>query len=206
MSKKKIIITCPVYRAYKKKKQKYQGWTLAKKPKFKSVSLFISTARGDVFFFNESKMCYLKPSVKEEGDSFAHFRYHKIKLPSTCFKKSEYKHKGRPKRFQLKGVFLEPLIAGCSRSLTNPKNFFSEILNRKILPYPDLGRPGKKIGFKVQDEAVFAKYKGCYTCNDFEQFVDYFDFEKNFCTFSSLLSNRINFLKKIDFFKKKDQK
>jgi len=200
---KKKVITCPVYSAYKKRRQKHQGWTFAKKPKFKSVSLFISTARGDVFKFNDSKICYLKSSVKEEGDSFAHFRYHKIKLPSSCFKETECK---RRRRFQLKEVFLNPLVARCFENPTKSKNFFHGLLDRKKIVYPDLGPGGKEIGFKVQDEALFAKYKGCYTCNDFEQFVDYFDFEKNFCTFSSLLSNRINFLKKIDFFKKKDQK
>jgi hypothetical protein len=191
MGGKKAVITCPVYKAYKKKKQK-----------FKSVSLFISTAWGDAHYFNESKMCYLIPSTKGESDSFAHFRYHNIKLPSSCFKRTERK---RRRRFQLKPIFLQPLVAGSSRYLRKPKIFFDQLLNRKKLSYPDLG-PGKKIGFKAQDEAVFAKYKGGYTCNDFKQFMDYFDFEKNFCTFSSLLSNRIDFLKKIDFYKKKDKK
>jgi hypothetical protein len=197
---KKIVTTCPAYNAYKKRRQKHQGRTFAKKPRFKSVSLFISTARSDVFKFNNSKICYLKPSVKEEGDSFAHFRYHKIKLPSSCFKETECK---RRRRFQLKEVFLNPLVAYCLEDPTKSKKFFHGLLDRKKIFYPDLGPGGKEIGFKVQDEALFARYKGCHAVSNFDQFVDYFDFEKNFSIFSSLISNRIESLTSK---KKKDPK
>ena len=190
---KKTIIICPVYRAFKKKQAKFQSWTYDKMPKFKTVSLFISTDRDDAFKFNRSKTCYLKPSVKEEGESFAHFKFHKIRLPSSCFEKVKVWKRGF--RFRLKPIFLEPLTACSLKRWTNPKIFFDGLLIRKEFLYPSLV-PGNKPVFKVQDEAVFARYKGCHTNSNFDQFADCFNFEKNFSIFSSLLSTRIESLQK----------
>ena len=123
-------------------------------------------------------MSYLKPSVKKEGESFAHFRFHRIKLPSSCFEEV----KCLRRRFKLKEIFLQPLVAASRKKGTKPKIFFDELLSSKEFFYPTLD-PDAKHEFRVQGEALFARYKGCHTGSNFDQFVGYFDFEKNFSTF-----------------------